>query len=146
MKSTDILQRVFGNIEIYSLEQQNSAYEGCLFYSKTKDIIIRTRLAKKTSKKAGYFVAFWEKDAQANNTPFKAEDSPELLAVVIDDENKKGIFTIPKEIAVEKQILSTADQNGKMAMRFYPVWCHNLNQTALQTQKWQLHYFKNLSE
>ncbi|HPJ00485.1 MAG TPA: hypothetical protein PLN65_06560 [Enterococcus sp.] len=55
MKSTDILQRVFGNIEIYSLEQQNSAYEGCLFYSRTKDIIIRTRLAKKTSKKSRLF-------------------------------------------------------------------------------------------
>lgn len=76
-----------------------------------------------------------EKDAQANNPPFKAGDSPELLAVVIDNENKKGIFTIPKEIAVEKQILSTEDQNGKITMRFYPVWCHNSNQIALQTQK-----------
>ncbi len=46
MKSTDILQRVLGNIEIYSLEEQNSAYEGCPFYSKTKDIIIRSHQKK----------------------------------------------------------------------------------------------------
>lgn len=146
MKSTNILQKVFGNIQIYCLENQNIEYEGLIFYSQTMNSKVRARLAKKTPKKEGYFVAFWEKDEQANNTPFKAASSPELLAIVIDDGNKKGVFTIPKEIAIEKQILSTENGRGKMAMRFYPPWCHNLNKTAMRTQKWQLQYFKNLSE
>lgn len=65
----------------------------------------------------------------------------ELVIVVIDSYNS-GLFIIPKEVAVNKRILSTRDSKGKMAMRFYPPWCTNLNKTAQSTQKWQLEYFR----
>ena len=32
-----------------------------------------------------------------------------------------------------------------MAMRIYPSWEYNLNQTAFKTQKWQLNYFIDLT-
>ncbi|PEN18911.1 hypothetical protein CRM88_06710 [Lactococcus lactis] len=104
--------------------------------------MVRSRLAKKTPKKAGYFVAFWEKVSQGVNQPFSELDSIEVLAILIDDEDKRGIFLIPKDFAVKNKILSNKSQKGKMAMRFYPSWCKNLNSTAQKTQSWQLNYFK----
>lgn len=66
-----------------------------------------------------------------------------MVIVVIDDRHC-GIFIIPKEEAISKKILSTKDCKGKMAMRFYPSWCTNLNKTAQATQKWQLDYFQKI--
>ena len=43
-----------------------------------------------------------------------------------------------------KKILSTKDSKGKMSMRFYPPWSVNLNTMALETQKWQLKFFREI--
>ncbi|MGG5343634.1 MepB family protein [Enterococcus sp. AZ192] len=146
MQSMDILKREFAHFERCDHEEQNEEYEGAVFTISEPNIRIRSRLGKKTPKKTGYFVAFWEKDETQKNRPFQAKNSPEKLVIVIRDFNKKGLFIIPKDAAVERQILSTKDQVGKMAMRFYPPWCSGLNRTAQSTQKWQLNYFKDYSD
>ncbi|GGC86066.1 MepB family protein [Enterococcus wangshanyuanii] len=146
MQSMDILRREFGHFERCDYEKQNKEYEGAVFTLSESKIRIRSRLGKKTLKKPGYFVAFWEKDETQKNRPFQAINSPEKLVIVLCDSNKRGMFIIPIEVAIEKQILSTKDQVGKMAMRFYPPWCSGLNRTALATQKWQLNYFKDYSD
>lgn len=45
---------------------------------------------------------------------------------------------------MKKEILSSENKKGKMAIRVYPPWEKNLNNTALKTQKWQEEYFIDL--
>ena len=79
----------------------------------------RCRLAKKTPKKEGYFTVFWKKDQNNNNVPYTNEDLGDELVIVVIDSYNSGLFIIPKEVAVNKRILSTRDSKGQMAMRFY---------------------------
>lgn len=146
MLSFDILKKTFGEFKALKEERWNADYEGILIKTVDSNQFIRSRLAKKTSKKAGYFTVFWMKNKQYQNVPYTDVTSPELLAIVIHDENRKGIFLIPKDIAIKKNILTSQHTKGKMAMRFYPTWCSQLNKTALATQKWQVKYFTDLSE
>ena len=104
----------------------------------------RCRLAKKTPKKEGYFTVFWKKDQDNKNIPYTDRDLGDELVIVVIDDCHCGLFIIPKEVAISKKILSTKDCKGKMAMRFYPSWCTNLNKTARATQKWQLDYFQKI--
>lgn len=143
MKSEKTLINTFGDFKILQYEEQNKEYEGVIIEIARDKRVIRCRLAKRTPKKEGYFVAFWEKDNSNTNTPFKDISSPDYLAIIIDDDDKKGIFILPKEIAISKGILSTNHKMGKMAMRFYPPWCTKLNNTARKTQQWQNEYFKS---
>ena len=78
------------------------------------------------------------------NIPYTDKDLGNELVIVVIDDRHCGIFIIPKEVAISKKILSTKDCKGKMAMRFYPSWCTNLNKTAQATQKWQLDYFQKI--
>ncbi|MGM0220131.1 MepB family protein [Enterococcus sp. AZ126] len=139
-----MLEKEFGNYQILNYEEQNQEYEGMVIKNFSKKI--RYRIAKKTPKKAGYFVAFWEKDQHFQNQPFSSRNSPDLLAISVIDGNKRGIFILPKQICIDKKILSNGIEKGKMAMRFYPTWCTNLNSTALHTQKWQVNYFTDYSK
>lgn len=61
MKSMTLLEKGFGAFEILEYEKWNDAYEGRLIQQIDPAIKIRSRLAKKTPKKEGYFVAFWKK-------------------------------------------------------------------------------------
>lgn len=123
MNSLPILEKAVGAITLLSEEKQNAEYEGFLCQVNESQQLIRSRLAKKTPKKEGYFVAFWEKNQE-----------------------KQGLFLLPKECLIQQKILKMHQQKGKMAARFYPSWCQNLNQTAKKTQKWQLTYFTDLSK
>lgn len=126
------------------LEEQNKDYEGTYFL--IGQSTFRSRLAKTTPKKKGYFVAFWEKDSMNTNQAFSYEESPDYLIISIIDENKKGQFIFPKDILNQQKILRTESQKGKMAIRVYPSWETNLNSTASKTQKWQTPYFIDLSQ
>lgn len=117
----------------------NSEYEGFCF--QVKGLSFRSRRAKKTPKKQGYFVAFWEKDANNKNTPYNFETFPDRLVISILDGDLSGQFVIPKNILREKQILKHNGAKGKMALRFYPSWETSLNKTAQAAQKWQCDYF-----
>ncbi|MBO0423286.1 MepB family protein [Enterococcus plantarum] len=145
MKENELLETEFGKYAILNYEEQNSEYNGMIIES-SSNVKVRCRKAKKTPKKEGYFVAFWEKDKQSKNQPFDFENSPEILAISVVDGDQVGVFVFPKQICVDKGIYSTKRKTGKMAMRFYPTWCLNLNATAVRTQKWQLDYFKDYSE
>ena len=74
-----------------SEESQNNEYEGTTLFVGNKSL--RTRLAKKTPTKQGYFVVLWEKDDRGQNKPFDAYNSPELLVVcVIDNQQRESSF------------------------------------------------------
>lgn len=144
MKSLKVLSREYKVIKIIKYEKQNEEYEGIIIETAEKNIV-RCRLGKKTPKKPGYFVAFWEKNSSNANQPFRAQDSPSELAIVIHDGTYEGVFIIPMQAALKYQIVTNGNKMGKMAMRFYPPWCKELNETARKTQKWQIKYFKDYS-
>lgn len=131
----------FNNIHI---EDWNLEYEA--FNFNLNQITFKSRLAKKTPKKAGYFVAFWHKDEQYKNVPFSVDESKDKLLINIIDGSKQGQFIFPKEMLQTKGILKSDQHNGKMAMRVYPSWEVDLNQSALKTQSWQTPYFVNMSD
>ena len=101
-------------------------------------------LGKKNAKKEGYFTVFWKKDQNNKNIPYTNEDLGNELVIVVIDNDKRGLFIIPNEVAIRKNILSTKDGTEKMSMRFYPPWCSNFNTTARATQKWQLKYLREI--
>lgn len=145
LRYQELLKAEFGGFEIVQYEDQNKEYRGMLIKKEKNGCIIRARLAKKTDKKEGYFVAFWEKNNQNTNIPYGEKDSLDFLCIVVVDEGAQGLFVIPKQILVEKGVLSSEKLKGKMAVRFYPAWCQNLNKTAQKTQAWQLAFFKDYS-
>ena len=126
-------------INLIETEPFNTEYESCCFYIGEQKY--RSRKAKKTPNKKGYFVVFWTKDNNNRNRPYTWEETPEKLIVTVLDKDKKGQFIFPKEILLEKQIISKDNIKGKMAMRVYPSWEVELNKTAKRTQKWQNDYF-----
>lgn len=143
MKYRALLEAEFGGFEIIRHEDQNNEYQGMVIQTAKDGRIIRTRLAKKTAKKAGYFAAFWEKNNENNNVAYDKKDATDFLCIAVMDIHLQGLFVFPKQVLVEKGIMSSAGAKGKMAVRFYPGWCQNLNNTARKTQDWQLAFFKD---
>jgi hypothetical protein len=148
MKSLEVLEIIANqnNLLISEVheEKQNSDYEGLIL--SLGDHSIRSRLAKKTPTKSGYFVVAWEKNEYNQNKPFDDENSPDLLMTSIIDQAKAGLFIFPKSILIKHKILNSGNIKGKMAFRVYPSWENNLNNTAVKTQSWQAPYFVDLSQ
>ncbi len=136
-------QTSFSSHSILKEELQNLEYEGLLIESNQE--ILRSRLAKKTPKKQGYFVAFWEKDSNNKNQAYHVDDEPQHYLILVDDEGQRGMFVFPVQVLEKQGILRNETQKGKMAIRVYPRWESDLNPTATKTQKWQKDYFYDLN-
>ncbi|KAB2480230.1 MepB protein [Staphylococcus arlettae] len=139
------LSTVHTNLTITNFERErwNNDYEA-LNFSVSKQRI-KSRLAKKTPKKAGYFVALWHKNEFAKNIPFNEADFDDKLVINIIDNQYKGQFIFTKEILIDKGIITTNAHKGKMSFRLYPLWCEDLNKSATNTQQWQLPYFIDMT-
>lgn len=148
MKSLEVLEIIANqnNLVISEVheEEQNSDYEGLVLLFGEHSV--RSRLAKKTPTKKGYFVVAWEKDRFNENKPFDDESSPDLLMISIIDQAKSGLFIFPKSILIKHKVLNSGNIKGKMAFRVYPSWENDLNNTAVKTQSWQIPYFVDLSQ
>lgn len=149
MKSINLIKKLLSTMEYpeltkFCLEEQNKDYEGACF--SISQSTFRSRLAKLTPKKKGYFLAFWEKNNLNTNQAFSYEKSPDYLIISIIDGDKTGQFIFPKDLLKQQKILRTEAQKGKMAIRVYPSWEFDLNSTASNTQKWQTPYFIDLSQ
>ncbi|WP_026675659.1 MepB family protein [Alkalihalobacterium bogoriense] len=121
-------------------EVQNSDYGAGTF--QLNSISVRFRVAKKTPTKIGQFVAFWEKDKNNKNQAFSFEKATDLLVInTFTSKNNFGQFIFPKEVLVKQNILKTNNTKGKMAIRVYPSWEKPTSKQAIETQKWQLEYF-----
>lgn len=129
------------NVQIDNL---NVEYEGFTF--ELENLTFKSRLAKKTPKKKGYFVAFWRKNEFNENVPFDDDTAEDKLIINILDSDKIGQFIFPKNVLKEKGVIKSKKTKGKMAMRVYPSWVSNLNTTAKNTQRWQAKYFVDLSK
>ena len=144
-KSLKLLDQILDSSPMEDIreEKQNEDYEGFSF--KINNQSFRSRLAKKTPKKKGYFVAFWEKNVDNKNQAYPYVKFLDKLIIVIIDGKNRGLFVFPRSILRDKKILKTENQKGKMAIRVYPTWELNLNDGAKKTQKWQKEYFIDFS-
>ncbi len=70
-----------------NIETWNQDYEAINFIF--NNITFKSRLAKKTPKKHGYFVAIWHKNNQGNNVPFTYDEIADKLVVNIIEVYKK---------------------------------------------------------
>ncbi|MCA9767005.1 MAG: MepB family protein [Carnobacterium sp.] len=126
-------------------ETQNAKYGAGTFELSSKTI--RFRVANPTPTKTGQFVSFWKKDERNKNQAYSYDKSPDLLVITtFTRENKWGQFIFPKKVLLEEGILSSNSIKGKMGIRVYPSWDKPASKLALQTQRWQLPYFVDMSE
>ncbi|WP_347320365.1 MepB family protein [Rossellomorea sp. RS05] len=98
-----------------AMEDQNQEYEG--FVLTLDDRTYRSRLARKTPRKNGYFTVFWRKGDDDRNRPYTLEECTDRLIITVLDQGKKGQFVFPKEVMALKGIVTTGSSKGKMAMR-----------------------------
>ncbi|WP_414052068.1 MepB family protein [Macrococcus animalis] len=126
---------------IIEQDEWNEEYEGMNISCETFNF--KSRLAKKTPKKSGCFVAIWKKDGLNKNIPLNENDLGDYLIVNILDDNLEGQFVFPVGVLTEKGIIQSEKSKGKMAFRVYPPWVKDLNKTAKASQKWQnVHFYK----
>lgn len=126
-------------------EKQNSKYGAGIFRLSSRTV--RFRVANITPTKAGQFVSFWEKDKNNKNQPFTYEEAPDLLVItVFKNDSGFGQFIFPKEVLFKQEILKSSSTKGKMAIRIYPSWDKPTSKQALESSKWQLPYFVDMSD
>lgn len=145
LKIFEMISDSMDNMKITNVEVElwNKDYEAInLCYGNTN---VKSRLAKKTPKKKGYFIAVWRKNNANMNEPFTYQSFQDRLVVNVSDGHYKGQFVFPKSVLIEHGIVSSQDKKGKMAMRLYPSWETDLNKTAYHTQCWQTKYFVDLT-
>lgn len=124
------------------IETEGKAYNACHFTLEDKMICFRK--AKITPTKTGQFVTLWKRNSNKIIAPFDRSDTIDFVVVLVADKNEVGHFIFPSEILFEKGIFSTEIKEGKRAIRIYPPWDFANSKQAIETQKWQLEFFKSL--
>ena len=134
------------NIEIsdFQLDSESKEYSGCRFVVNGRKII--SRFSKITPKKAGQFVAFYKRNSTNIIEPFHQNDALDLFIINCRSAKDFGLFIFPKEILIQKGIISNHNNEGKRAFRVYPNWDIAQSKQAINTQKWQLEYFVNFEK
>ena len=120
-------------------EMQNSDYESGVVQIGEKDWHIRT--ARNTPTKPGAFVAFWQRSADGNTTPFSDDDPAAGLLVFVEQHDRRGVFQFSRAHLTELGITS-GRRPGKRGFRVYPSWCGGLNAQATTTQHAQAPAFQ----
>lgn len=123
-------------------DTESKDYSGCGFI--LSDLKIKFRTSKITPTKIGQFVTIWKRNEKGETAPFDSDDAFDFYLISAFNEIHKGIFIFPKEILVEKQILSHGEKIGKRGIRVYPTWDLTESKQAKVTQKWQTAYFIDL--
>ena len=119
-------------------EMQNGDYESGIIRIGEEAWHIRT--ARNTPTKPGAFVAFWQRDADGNTTPF-GDDLAAGLLVFVEQHDRRGVFRFTGVHLAELGITS-GRRPGKRGFRVYPGWCAGLNVQAAATQRAQAPAFR----
>ncbi|WP_223559334.1 MepB family protein [Chryseobacterium lathyri] len=133
-------------LKLLNVEEDIEAqeYSGCSLGLNQLNIKFRT--AKITPTKTGQFVTIWKRNEKGETAPFDSNDLFDFYLISASTDNDKGIFIFPKEVLIEKGILSHDQKIGKRGIRVYPNWDPTENKQAKATQKWQVEYFLDLSQ
>ena len=121
------------------IHPESTEYEACSFKLHGKSIEYRT--SKITPTKTGQFVTIWKRNKDGITEPFDFSDNFDFFIITSKSENKLGQFIFPKNLLVEKGIISQKSKGGKRGIRVYPPWDKVTNKQAEKTQSWQVKYF-----
>ncbi|SHF87899.1 MepB family protein [Chryseobacterium vrystaatense] len=125
-------------------DMESKEYSGCSLT--VHDLNIKFRTSKITPTKTGQFVTIWKRDEKGETAPFDSRDPFDFYLISASKDNGKGIFIFPKDILIEKGIVSHEKKTGKRGIRVYPNWDLTESKQAKATQKWQTEYFLDLSQ
>jgi len=131
-------------IDNLTIEKESFAY-GALSFS-LNNLSLKFRVAKTTPTKVGQFVVFWKRISNGTIQPFDEADAIDAYVVSTRKGDLFGQFVFPNTVLMEKGIMSTANKEGKRALRVYPPWDIVTNKQAQQTQQWQAKYFMQIPE
>ena len=135
-----ILGRKLTNI---TQDQECEEYSG--FNFQINQLNLKFRKAKITPKKVGQFVTLWRRNSEKQTEPFNETDNFDFYIIVVEQEERFGFFLFPKNVLIERQILTSKQKEGKRGFRVYPNWTKTENKQAEKTQNWQTNYFINLT-
>jgi hypothetical protein len=125
-------------------EAEGAAYGASTFH--LNQYQIKFRIAKITPTKIGQFVTLWKRNSAGVTCPFDHSDLIDIVVISTRYKNLFGQFVFPRNVLIEKGIISTKTREGKRGFRVYPPWDKAANKQALKTQNWQLNYFLAISE
>ncbi|MCT2564198.1 MepB family protein [Chryseobacterium herbae] len=125
-------------------DREAKDYFGCSFTLNRLHVKFRT--AKITPTKTGQFVTIWKRNVKGETAPFDSDDIFDFYLISASKDHNKGIFIFPKEILMNKGIVSHGKKVGKRGIRVYPIWDLTESKQAKATQKWQIEYFLDFSE
>lgn len=128
-------------IQDYRKEAESEEYGAAEFLYDGQRV--KYRVAKITPTKSGQFVTFWKRDGNGPIQPHDIEDPFDLFVARVRKGEQAGLFVFPKQVLLEKGILSKEGRGGKRAIRVYPPWDEADNPQAKKTQRWQTLYFVN---
>ncbi|MCS4227495.1 MepB family protein [Sphingobacterium sp. BIGb0165] len=130
------------NITNLTEDKECAGYFGFNFQLDERNI--KFRKAKITPTKVGQFVTLWKRDGQGQTTAFTADDAIDYYIIATEQEPHTGFFVFPKQVLIDRQILTTVRKEGKRGFRVYPDWSITQNKQATQSKKWQGQYFIDL--
>lgn len=120
-------------------EMQNSNYESGIVQIGEEVWHIRT--ARNIPTEPGAFVAFWQRHADGNTTPFSDDDPAAGLLVFVAQHDRRGVFRFTGARLTALGITS-GRRPGKRGFRVYPNWRTGLNVQATTTQRAQAPAFQ----
>lgn len=140
------LFRDIASLSIFNVEPDNECEEYYGYNLHAGTLHLKFRKAKITPKKLGYFVTLWKRNSHGQTEPFSISDHFDFYIIAAAENNRFGIFIFPRNILVEKQILTNSNKEGKRGFRVYTNWNTTENKQAEKTKNWQKNYFINLSD
>lgn len=136
----DLLQPAGINMTSPAREDESAEYGACQFELEGKRVAFR--VANTTPTKLGQFVTIWKRPhVQDEIAPIDFDDDIEFVLVSVFDHQHRGLFVFNKHILAQKGVMSVKGKGGKRAIRVYAPWVRPIVKQAIQTQRWQLHYF-----
>lgn len=76
--------------------------------------------AKITPIKIGQFVSIWKRNKDGLTKPYDKEDDINGILIGTSNDTFSGFFVFPKNVLLEKNILSIKGKGGKRGIRVYP--------------------------
>ncbi|WP_194299403.1 MULTISPECIES: MepB family protein [Chryseobacterium] len=129
-----------------NLEEDSECREYSGFNFTVNNWNIKFRISKITPTKTGQFVTLWKRNEKGQTAPFCITDDIDFYLIASFNDRLSGIFIFPKQILLEKGVLSDGKKIGKRGIRVYPTWDKTESQQAQKTQDWQTQYFLEFSK
>ncbi|WP_127716681.1 MepB family protein [Halobacteriovorax sp. HLS] len=129
------------SVDAFVLNVEASDYKGCDY--RINNISIIQRYSKTTAKKIGQFVSLWKRNNQGETCPLDLDDKFDYIIIICVRDNLVGHFLFSKEVLADMGYISDGVREGKRGFRVYPSWDSPTSKQAIQTQQWQMEYFKS---